>query len=166
MFPCGKLGHLSRECRSRIASEKQPTPQVQTSEVTTTPRGDTTGRSDRKPIICFNCQQKGHKSPQCPHKTNKVKRIQIPRHKIVQLKSNKLLGSIRGHSIPITCDSGADMTVVPEECVGDSDFTGDTCTIGTYNNVKTSGKRCNVSIRIQDRVLVREAVTQPGADLS
>ena len=50
--------------------------------------------------------------------------------------------------------------------MGDSDFTGGTCTIGTINNVKTSGKRCNVSIRIQDRVLVREAVTQPGADLS
>ena len=103
-FHCRKLGHLSSFCRSKIASERQPTqptPQAQTIEVTAKPRGETTGRSDRKPIVCFTCQQKGHKSPQCPQKATKIKRIEIPRNKIVQLKRNKLFGSIGGHSMPI-----------------------------------------------------------------
>ena len=84
-------------------------------------------------MVCFTCQQKGHKSPQCPQRTNKVKIIQIPINRVVPLKQNELFGSIGGHSLPITCDSGANITVVPEECVGEDEFTGDMCTIDTFN---------------------------------
>ena len=113
-------------------------------------------------MVCFTSQQKGHKSPQCPQRITKVKRIHIPRNRIVPLKQNELLGTISGHSLPITCDSGADITVVPEECVGEGKFTGDLCTIDSFNNVKAIGKRCRVKVKIHDRVFVRDAVTQPA----
>ena len=131
-----------------------------------TPRTEATGRYEKKQIVCFVCHQKGHKSPQCPQKVNKVKRIQIPRNEIVPLKQNELFGSIRGHYLPITCNSGADITVVPEECVKPEQFTGESCTVDTFNKVKAVGKLCNVQVQMEDRIFVRQAVTQPGADLS
>ena len=160
---------MSCECRSRIASERQPVTtatQIQASEVTAASRVDTNSRPDKKPVVCFTWHQIGHKSPQCPQKITRVKRIQIPMNKIVPLKHNELFGSIGGHSLPITCDSGADITVVPEECVRAEKLTGETCTLDTFNKVKAVGKRCNIKVQVEDRVFVREDVTQPGADLS
>ena len=116
--------------------------------------------------MCFTRQQKGHKSPQCPQKVQRVKRIQIPRNRVRPLKHNELFGSVGGHSLPITCDSGTDVTVVPKECVRDEEFTGESCTLDTFNKVKTVGRKCNVQIQVEDRIFVRKAVTQPGADLS
>ena len=168
-YHCGKVGHLSRECRSRLTSEKQTTqltPQVQTNEVSTMPKTEATGRSEKKQVVCFVCHQKGHKSPHCPQRITRVKRIQIPRKEIVPLKQNELFGSIGGHSLPITCDSGADITVIPEECVKPEEFTGKSCTVDTFNKVKAVGKLCNIQVQVEDRIFVREAVTQPGADLS
>ena len=120
-------------------------------------------RPDRKTVVCFTSHQKGHKSPQCPQKVTRVKRIQIP---VVPLKHNELFGNIGGHTLSITCDSGADITVVPEECVGSDQFTGDTCTVDTFNKVKTAGKKCSVRVQVGDRMFEREAVTQPGDDIS
>ena len=52
-FACGKLGHMSRECRSRqFDSHKQTSMSVSPQEI--------------KPIVCFTRREVGHKSPQCP----------------------------------------------------------------------------------------------------
>ena len=61
-YHCGKAGHVSRDCRTRLTTDKQPKPSpsqgaTQTQQTTTVTRGK------RKPIVCFNCQQVGHKSP-------------------------------------------------------------------------------------------------------
>ena len=165
-YHCGKLGHVSRECRSRLASERQTVAPIQPKEVLATPGVTTTGRPDRKTVVCFTCHQKGHKSPQCPQKVTSVKRIQIPMNKVVPLKHNELFCTIEGHTLPITCDSRADITVVPEECVSSDQFTGEMCTVDTFNKVKTVGKKCNVKVQVDDRVFIREAVTQPGDDIS
>ena len=116
-YHCGKLGHVSRDCRTRIASERQLIVPTQPKKVLTKPSVTTTSRPERKTVVCFACHQKGHKSPQCPQKVTRVKRIQIPMNKAVPLKCNEFFGSIGGHTLPITCDSGADITVVPQECV-------------------------------------------------
>ena len=115
-YHCGKLGHMARECRSRLAMEKQThgshpgVTQNQTPQVTAS--------REKKPVVCFSCQQVGHKSPNCPKKLPSVKRIQIPMSKVVSLKPNEVLGTVEGHVMPIICDSGAEISVVPEECVG------------------------------------------------
>ena len=48
----------------------------------------------------------------------------------------------------------------------EEEFTGKSCTIDTFNKVKTIARKCNVQVQVEDRVFVREAVTQLGADLS
>ena len=164
-FHCGKIGHTSRKCMSRIASESQVDTPVQTKEVLPMPNLATSAKSDRKTVVCFTNHQKGH-TPQCPQKVIRVKRIQIPMNKVVQLKHNKLFDNIGGHTLPITCDSGAHITMVLVECVGSDQFMGDTCTVDTFNKVKTVSKKCSVRVRVGDRVFEREAVTQPGDDIS
>ena len=94
-FSCGKIGHLSWECRSRpLETHKQESTSV--------------GPRDVKPIVCFTCQGVGHKSPQCPkHPKDKVKRIAIPVDKITPLNQNDVMSEIEGVRIPLTFDSGA-----------------------------------------------------------
>ena len=76
------------------------------------------------------------------------------------LKNNVLFGSVGEHCMPITCDSGADITIVPEECVREEQFYGGTCEIDTFNKVRTRGKRCSVSVNIAGREFQRQALNQ------
>ena len=114
-------------------------------------------------MTCFNCHKKGHKSPQCPRR--QVKRIQAPVPERRLLKDNELLGFVGEHSLPITCDSGADVTIVPEECVSSSQYTGGTCEVASFNRKISSGKLCNVTVTLAGREFKRLAVAQPGEDL-
>ena len=56
---CGKIGHISKECRSQLGGDSQK----QTPAVTTPV---TTPQVDRKPIVCFSCYHVEHKSPPIP----------------------------------------------------------------------------------------------------
>ena len=169
---CGKGGHISRDCRSRIAGDKPSTSQLSVkqepgvSESHQPSATNTPSRLVRKEITCFTCQQKGHKSPQCPQRNTQVKRIQIPSEKVRSLRDNELFGSVGAHRLPVTCDSGADISVVPEECVDREQFIGDTCQIDSFNNIRSSGKLCNIVITLNGRKFERRAVTQPGKDLA
>ena len=167
-FYCGKLGHISKECRSRLGGEKS-TQLAQQLLVPKTEQTDNTPGGNIKPakreVTCFLCRQKGHKSPQCPQKQAQVSKIQIPVSKVVPLKENQLFGSIGGHRMPITCDSGADITVVPEECVSKEQFTGDLCDIDSYNMVRSKGKLCNITVTIDGKDFLRRAVAQPGKEI-
>ena len=68
-----------------------------------------------------------------------MKRVQIPSEKIVPLIENKLFGSVGSHRMPITCDSGADISVVPEECVMAEQFTGTKCQVDSFDKVRSTG---------------------------
>jgi len=65
-------------------------------------------KPERKPIVCFVCHQQGHKSPQCLKRETTVKHFQIPINQVVTLKQNEVFGKIKGHVLPITCNSCAD----------------------------------------------------------
>ena len=92
--------------------------------------------------------------------------MQIPFDKIVPLLDNELFKSVGNHRMPITCDSGADITVIPEECVEGDQFTGGTCEVDSFNKVHSTGRLCNVTISIAGRQFQRKAVAQPGNDLA
>ena len=62
-FHRGKVGHVSRECRARLAKESL-TPTSQTQLTSPTPNPLTAPKPERKPIVCFMCHKQGHKSPQ------------------------------------------------------------------------------------------------------
>ena len=75
------------------------------------------------------------------------------------------MGCVGKHSLPVTCDSGADVTIVPEECVSDSQHTGGTCEVASFNRKISSGKICDVVVTLAGKDFKRKAVAQPGADL-
>ena len=168
-FFCGKLGHVSKECRSRLGMQKSTQQQPQQLLVPKTEQPDITSGSTTRPakreVTCSLCRQKGHKSPQCPQKQAQVRKIQIPANKVMPLKENQLFRSIGGHRMPITCDSGADVTVVPEECIQNEQFTSDLCDIDSYNMVRSKGKLCNIVVNIDGKDFFRRAVAQPGKDI-
>ena len=91
-FHCGKTGHFSKECRTRLAQERaaqntpipSPTPVVKEEPLDT-------GRVKRE-ITCFSCHKKGHKSPQCP--LRQLKCVQVETQQFMLLKDNELMGSI------------------------------------------------------------------------
>jgi len=64
--------------------------------------------------------------------------------------------------MPITCDSGAQISVVPEECVEGSEFTGDSQTLEDFHTGKVTGRVCNVVFEIAGRKFPKKAVTLPG----
>ena len=67
--------------------------------------------------------------------------------------------------MPITCDTGAEVTVVPAESVEPHQKTGELCELKAFNDSKTTGEYCNVTITVGETTFRRKAVTQPGADL-
>ena len=95
-----------------------------------------------------------------------VKKIQIPINKVVPLKPNEVFGKVQGHFLPITCDSGVEISVVPEECAEEDQLTGETCMVASFRREKTIGKKCVVTVQVGDREFSRTAVTQPGEDIS
>jgi len=84
---------------------------------------------------------------------------------MLALKRNEVFGFIEGHGRAITCDMGADVTVVAEECIQPQHFTGQQCELKAFNDTKTTGRWCTVEIKIGDKTFQKRAVTQPGEDI-
>ena len=116
-------------------------------------------------VTCFRCRKKGHISPQCPSRSNRVKRIKIPAEKMVSLRRNEVFGNMGEYQVPITLDTGADITVVPAKCVLPHQLTGEVCELKSFNNNTSQGQVCNVQVAIDGTVMDRRAVTQPGESL-
>ena len=166
-YYCGKAGHYSQECRARLASEK-PTSQQPSLVVPVVKREPGMGslaNRDMAEVTCFRCRQKGHKSTHCPLKTNRIKKINVPADRMIPLRKNEDFGTIGDHQLPITCDTGAEVTVVPAECVLPHQLTGETCELKAFNQTKSEGQWCNIELVIDQTVFCRKAVTQPGATL-
>ena len=103
------MGHVGRKCRSRqLDTHKQPSTNVNPVDV--------------KPIVCFSCQEVGHKSPQCPKRPkDKVKRVLIPECKIVHLAVNDVMATIANTRVPMTFNTGV---LFPIELVRQDEFMG------------------------------------------
>ena len=117
-------------------------------------------------VTCFYCRQQGHITTTCPKITAaKVKKVKVREDLIERLRTNEVFGAVGPYRMPVTCDTGADITVVPEEAVEPEEFTGGTCELRSFNNGHSVGKRCRVTISAGNHRFTREAVTQPGKAL-
>ena len=76
-----------------------------------------------------------------------------------------MFGSVGPHRMPITCDTGADVTVIPDECVEPHQRTGEYCELKAFNDSKSTGEWCKVDITVGDVTFQKTAVTQPGESL-
>ena len=129
-YYCGKPGHYAQECRSRLSKDKPATtPGSQGSQPVKREQG-AERYPQQRPLAettRFTCRQKGHISPNCPRKASKVKRVKVREDKIESLRRNEVLGAVGPHRMPVICDTGAEVTVVPAESVDPSQLTGETC---------------------------------------
>ena len=171
-FYCGKPGHFAAVCRSRLAGDKSAPPRqdvpFQAQQPLTRPEipKATRGERDMSQVTCFRCRQQGHISPNCPKKpSSKVKRVQVTEDLIEMLKENEVFGAVGPHRMPVTLDTGAEITVVPEEAVEPDQFTGESRTLRSFNNSESVGKVCIVDVTVGDQILQKQAVTQPGNSL-
>ena len=96
--------------------------QIKLSEASST---QSTSQREQKPLICYNCNETGHKSAQCPLKRKeKVKKIQVAQNIIETLGDSDVMACINGSLVPITLDSGATASIVPKEFVREDNYTG------------------------------------------
>ena len=110
-YKCGRAGHKAADCWGSKGGSGPKVGSTGTSGVTLK-------------VTCFTCGEEGHKSPQCPRnlKVEKAgnKGAQPKPIKRVwknQTGGTQLEGVVNGHAAHVLLDSGADISVVPEDMV-------------------------------------------------
>ena len=161
-FACGKMGHYASERRSkpirdgpRVSTEKTVQPDPKRDQGAERPN-EKRGLGD---VTCYNCRQKGHIAPNCPKRADKVRKVRVLEEHIVCLRRNEVFGSVGPHRMPVTCDTSADITVVPDECVEPHQKTGKQCVLRSFKDLKTTGDCCEVVIAVGDVSFKKQAVT-------
>jgi len=164
---CGKVGHLARECRSRPpVLEAVTAPAAR--EATTAPISSSrsSGVRGSGEVTCFRCNKKGHKSPDCPTRPRGNRRVQVPDRKPVPLHDEEVFGSLNGCDLPVTIDTGAQITIVLIECVQDTQMMGRKMIVKSFQGSSVEGEACIVSFEFGGRYFEREAVAVPGDTLN
>jgi len=110
---------MSRECRSRPQVEAVTTPRAPAAPAAAEGAHGKVGE-----VVCFRCNGKGHKSPACPTKPKGNRRVSLPACEPVALSHEELFGSVEEYSMSITIDTGAQISIVPRQCVRDDQMKG------------------------------------------
>jgi len=134
----------------------------------------------RRPLTCFTCGKSGrvsrecrsrppgeaatapHKSPNCPTKPKGNRKVQLPNRVPQVLQHEELFGSICEYDMSITCDTGAQVSIVPIECVRADQLTGETQRVKDFHGSLIEGKVCRVRFQIGGRSFDRDAVAISG----
>jgi len=134
-YKCGKLGHRAAECRSnKTTSDRQQD-------------------SDKPPPKCFTCDVVGHKSLDCPtritakrEQENKGKkdikktlhnnRVSLSEEDLVE---NDIRATVADLEFPLLLDSGAQISILPEEIVPTTAKTGETVVKGNGQGTESRG---------------------------
>ena len=102
-FLCGKVGHFARECRNSSRGAN--------SSMSNTPSDDIPKiKTEGKVIKCYRCGEIGHKKPECPNK-KKASVVKVGPSRV--LRRNEMLATVGGISMPVTLDTGAEVSVLP-----------------------------------------------------
>ena len=112
----------------------------------------------KRSVTCFHCGKR---------KQGSMKRIEIPVDCVKALGENEVMGHINGVLLPITLDSGAQISLVPVELVQDDQFTGRNTTFKTVlQSQSRTGRLAEVTLQIGGETYTRTAVTVPGEDIA
>jgi len=98
---------MAKKCWSKPQTERVTTPAAVEAPAATVsaPR--------KADVMCFTCHLKGHKSPQCPSKTKGNRKVELPRDRLEVLQHEELFGYVGQYDMSITCDTRAQIFVVP-----------------------------------------------------
>jgi len=113
--------------------------------------------------VCFKCNKKGHKSPDCPSRPKGNRRVQLPERKPVALSSEELFGSVGEGSMSITIDTGAQVSVIPIECVREDQLVGRKQMVKSFQGSQVEGEACIVKFVLGGRTFEREAIAVEGS---
>ena len=114
-YKCGRVGHKAADCwgvKKEVGVPKAGPP--------------VSGGVSVK-IVCYTCGEEGHKSPQCPRNLKASEKAKVKPIKRVWSSPSgcvQLAGVVNGHEAQVLFDSGADISIVPEEMVEPSLFSG------------------------------------------
>ena len=128
-FKCGKPGHKAADCWQRGGAG-----------VPGTSKPTTYGSSGGRGIICFTCNEEGHRSTQCPRiKKEKVNSKEGQAKPVRRLwsreeKDTVVSGEVNGKKVEVVLDSGASVSVVPENMIGEGLRTGEYVAVKAFQS--------------------------------
>ena len=119
-FKCGKAGHKAADCWGAKSSHS--------SYKAASSSGPNTGEG--KPvlakIVCYTCGIEGHKTPQCPKLVRKDVNVKSVKRVIrAQQVCARIAGKVNGFDVSVVMDSGAAISVVPEDMISPRNLTGE-----------------------------------------
>ena len=104
-YLCGKPGHFAKDCR-------KPSKGVSSSASANSMEDSTKVKTENKVVKCYGCGEVGHKRPDCPKK-KKGSVVKVGKSRV--LRRNEMLATVGGISMPVTIDTGAEVSVLPIE---------------------------------------------------
>ena len=117
-FKCGKLGHKAADCWQGGPGAKQ-------------------AEGSSMKIVCYICGVEGHKATACPGKKEAQKGANTKQVKQVRLTEERdtiLQGKVNGKGASLLLDSGAHITVVPKDMVGEELKTGESVVVKAFQS--------------------------------
>ena len=147
-FNCGEAGHMARQCPNAMDSSKS-----------------SESSSGKKDIVCHACSKTGHKVFSCSNRSVSKKELDdksrrkdgkavkgVTTADEVKKDINILTGTVAGKELPFILDSGARITMMPSEMVGEAYYTGQVTLVKDANGGTTERELARVTIEIGGQV--------------
>ena len=121
-FRCGKVGHKIADCWQGEKGGAGSKPVESGSNLK---------------IVCYICGVEGHKATTCPGKKEAQKGASVKPVRQLTLSKTRdtiLQGKVNGQGASLLLDSGAHITVVPEDMVGEELKTGESVVVRAFHS--------------------------------
>lgn len=145
------MGHRAAECRSRY---QEPVPRA---------RAESQQESVKKGKACYICSSADHLAYACPNRGKgapvKPERVRFAkvalRDHSDEGEANIIFGRVAGKDYEFVLDSGASISVVPEEMVRQKQYTGEMVSVADTNGGKETRRVAIIDIWFQTCVWSR-----------
>ena len=135
-FRCGKLGHKAADCWQGGGGPPST--------------GAKAGSISGSKVVCYTCGVDGHKSTECPRRENPGKGVSKPVRQLWVRDSHDtvIAGVVNGKGASLLLDSGAHISIVPEDMVEKGLRTGKSVCVRPYQS-KTFIKLPTAKVRFE-----------------